>query len=309
MKGKRVGQAVLLAAVAGLSGCAQPAGPCAVSLAAIVPMHDSADRFVVSGQINGADMKLILDTGSAATLVSVAAMTESERLNGYGSIHLTGVGGELATGVQQVHQLTLGRLYGRIDAVGMRFNGKPAVDGLLGEDIVGNYDVDLDAAGGTLRLYKTQGACQSAMTNLAPPLYAVDYVSPGGPGRSPSVPVTINGLRFTALIDTGAQGTAVSDAAARRLGLDLSHDRSTRVGGFGPAVTKAHIHVLDRVTIGDLSLNHVQAEVLSPDAFVPTDIVLGIDFARRMHLWLSNSSGKLVMQFPPQPSPPAGGSE
>jgi hypothetical protein len=123
--------------LAGLAGCAPPpSGPCTMTLATVVPMQQYAggDRLLVDGGVNGKDVKLMLDTGSFATLLSQSAMLESERKSSVGVTGMRGLGGLVYAPIAQIHEVTLGRLHGPIQVVNVPFGGgkskNPAV-GLL----------------------------------------------------------------------------------------------------------------------------------------------------------------------------------
>jgi hypothetical protein len=55
--------------------------------------------------------------------------------------------------------------------------------------------------------------------------------------------------------------------------------------------------------VGPLTLGNVAVAVDSEDSD-EADLILGLSFLRKIHVWVSNSSRTLVMQYPPAPSPP-----
>lgn len=56
------------------------------------------------------------------------------------------------------------------------------------------------------------------------------------------------------------------------------------------------------IKIGDLEADNLPASVIG-QTMHDVDILLGLDFFRRIHVWISHSSGRLIMQFPPAKSP------
>ena len=71
--------------------------------------------------------------------------------------------------------------------------------------------------------------------------------------------------------------------------------------------------------IGDLQFNNTVIQILEQDRVGVErhrlgslfeqdeltgghEVILGADFVQKVHLWISHSSHKLIMQYPPQPS-------
>jgi predicted aspartyl protease len=61
-------------------------------------------------------------------------------------------------------------------------------------------------------------------------------------------------------------------------------------------------HVLESVTIGDLIVKNMPVAV-TDQRLGDVDMLLGLPFTRQVHVWISNSSHTLIMQYPPAPSP------
>jgi hypothetical protein len=303
-----------LAVIAALTGCtAQSDRSCTLALTTSLPLwpmvHNT--KLAVPATLKNVPLMLTVDTGAAATTLDSQAVRAEDFI---GQVGGTGVGGNFTAGVALFRGLQIGRLSGSIAAVagglppGLSSQG---VAGNLGMDVLGNYDVDLDLWGWRLTMYSAQGACQAPAVTMEPPLYTVDLVSAGWGDRRPHVRVGIGGLTFLAVIDTGSTGMVISGNVAELLGLTgaaLQADRIIPVSGFGPATVLGRVHVLDSLTIGDLTLHHVPATVLSEEFDPGVGVILGLDLAQRVHLWISRSSHRLVMQYPPTASPalPAG---
>jgi predicted aspartyl protease len=120
------------------------------------------------------------------------------------------------------------------------------------------------------------------------------------------VHILIDDHRLTAKIDTGSRGTAIFRHAATQLGVTdaaLAADRHIKLNGIGPAKIDAIIHVFASISIGDLTLKNVPVAIINDRKIDQTDVLLGADFQQKIHLWISNSTHTLVMQYPPQPSP------
>jgi hypothetical protein len=140
---------------------------------------------------------------------------------------------------------------------------------------------------------------------LQPAVYTVPLLQDEDDLR-PRVKVTVDGQLLTALIDTGAAGTVMFRRAARRFGLRAdqpSGDEQMKMHGIGPDIVTGYRYVFGALTIGDLTIQHKSIQIADDEGGGNVDLLLGADFQRLMHLWVSNSSKTLVIQFPPRPSP------
>jgi predicted aspartyl protease len=267
-------------------------------------------KLAIPATLDQSGLMLIVDTGSERTVLSETAVQAGEQTSGVGFI--SGIGGSRGAGLAMLRKLEIGRLHGSVAAVVTEFNAslqQRGFSGLLGMDIMGAYDIDLDVRGGQARFYHAEGACRIPRAVLAQPLYSVAELPAALGDARPHVAVGIAGQTFNAALDTGAQGLLISARAARRLGLDdttMAADRTLAVNGVGRRTVTGHLHLLDSLVLGELTVRRVPALIM-PENFDPTvDVLLGIDIVKRIHFWLSASSHQLVMQYPPaSPSAPA----
>lgn len=305
--------AVLAAVALCASAAALRAAPCTLALNSQLDLQPETDLIPVL--INQQPASLKLDTGSFTTILTAQAtrrlrvhadLDKSEHFRGVTDDPwgLRGIGGMRNAQEVMAHSLDLGALHGRnFHLLSADIDLGPA-DGLLSIDFLADYDIDLDAAGRQVRLYRATGACGRPKVFLQPPLYVVPLL-PSDADRRPRVMVSIEGHDFTAIIDTGAPDTAIFRHAGEKLGVSVENtsDRHVTVRGIGPDQVAAVTHVFASVTIGDLTIRHMPIDVLDDALGDDVDVVLGRDFQRRLHVWISNSSGQLVLQYPPQASP------
>lgn len=297
--------ALLTACLPALAGCA--GGECQMVLASPVPLTLTQDGTRMSIPVlmdQTVPLTLVVDTGSDNTMLDEQAVGFHGATNE--PVVMRGIGGT-RMGSYAFNRLQIGRLAGTLGAVtaDVPWMRKDGYSGLLGMDVLGAYDVDFNLAANELRLMKTQGDCSKPHAALAPALYEVPEL-PSSDGQ-PSLHVTIAGQQLVAVLDTGAPDTVLSGRAARRLGLTGSQVAADETGyalGVGRRKEKAHRHLIDAIEIGDLILRHVPVTVLNAQFDEHVDMLLGMDFVRRVHLWLSNSSHTIILQLPPRPSPP-----
>ncbi len=102
-----------------------------------------------------------------------------------------------------------------------------------------------------------------------------------GPGGFFYADGTINGYPVHFLIDTGANTVAISGDLARRIGLDhagLKQELATTAGGLSPVVPIT----LDRVSVGDITLNDVAAGIMPGQH--PETPLLGLSFLGKLDM-------------------------
>jgi hypothetical protein len=292
------------------------AEPCTLAIATKLDIQPGTGLIPV--RINETPASLELDTGSFSTILTpqaakrVKLQEDLDRSMFFRGQFDTGVEGTGIGGTRRVHKL-MAKTFDLGDRIhGTRFHflagdiGDIVADGLLSTDFLQKYDIDLDFAGGEIRLFKTFGSCGSPKVYLQPPVYAVRLIVNEDDPR-PRVHVTIDGHVFTALIDTGAQHTAIYRRAVSRLGLKdaaFDQDKHLTIRGIGPRPVPAIRHVFGALGIGDLTFKNKVIDIIDDEADDDIDVLLGADFQHAMHLWISNSAQMLIIQYPAQASPP-----
>ena len=293
-----------------LSGCESPPGLCLPLLRAVVPFYPVSDRLVVAAQINRRPSIFLLDTGATTNVLTHAAARRlglrTERVAAGSAF---GVGGSRPVSIVRADDVRIGTLHvsGLNFVAGDVFGSeRTSIDGLLSTNPLSLFDLDLDYPARRLGLYVGAGNCQHPTAALDPPLFAVPLLPRLFPSIQPRIMVSIAGHALPAMIDTGAPYNVVFAATAMTLGLhpdDLRTNQRTVVTGIGPNRVTAIRHVLEAVTVGDLTIENMPVEIIDDQAPPGISVVLGLDFARRVHLWFSHSSGMLSIQYPPGPPP------
>ena len=130
-----------------------------------------------------------------------------------------------------------------------------------------------------------------------------------GDQESPRIPVMIGGVRLEALIDSGAPENFLFRPMASRLAAAAGALRAGRrhghAFGIGPEAVRAQEEVAADVAVGDsLHVQNMPLVALDQDGPGSVDLILGLAFLARVHVWISHSDGQIVMQYPPRPTPP-----
>jgi hypothetical protein len=307
--------ALLLVASLGTPAQSARAEPCSLAIATTLVLQPGTGLIPV--RINDLPAVLALDTGAFSTILTPPAakrlklhddLDRSMFFRGQfdAGVETTGIGGS-----RMVHKL-IAKTFAIGDTMhGTWFHfltgdiGDMEADGILSTDFLQKYDIDLDFAGGQIRLFKASGSCGRPKVYLQPPVYATKLIVTEEDAR-PRIRVTIDGHDFTALVDTGAWHTAIYRRALARLGLHedaLAKNTHLTVRGIGPRPVPGVRHVFAALGIGDLTLRNKAIDVVDDEPDDDVDILIGAEIQHMMHFWISNSAQMLIIQYPARASP------
>lgn len=185
------------------------------------------DDIYIDTQVNGRNMKMILDTGAHSTMIGKNQLVQLG-LPGPSGPPTTAVGG---IGAAQVPawimplQIKLGKMVRTIDVcIAEEWDGNP----LLGQDFYNDLEYEFDNKGNCIYFRKPKVLSASERS-----MYCIPFIRRG---RHLQVEVEVDGGKRTGmLVDTGAEGIAMTMANLRDLGIDIPADairtRSYGVGG------------------------------------------------------------------------------
>lgn len=263
---------------------------------------DALDFIAVSVGLGGRPATMLIDTGAQGSLIDpdeVARLGLASDPNR--RTNIVGVGG---ASVQVAHvvvpQIRLDdRATGPISLPVQALPGglrtlNPPVAGLLGLDVLGGYDLDIDRARGRVGLYLRHD-CASAgpAWNVASDRLALRRT----PAGFLVVAVRIDGVALEAMIDTGARYSVLSKAAVEKLSLAdaaFAGDPEVRSLGVDEVAKRGHRHRFRQMRIGGVTL--ADPEFVVSDVRPPAgDMLLGDDVLRDHRLWLSLSTGQAWM--------------
>ncbi len=253
--------------------------------------------------INGAAAHLMLDTGAERTTLTETAARRLGLLADFGHAQtMRGIGGSIAVGEVRPDLTTPGghRLPGVVFAVVPvnfpQVDGQE-VDGLLGADMLGAYDLDIDIGHHLILLYDPTDCPNPTLP------WRRGYTMVEGQfsrHRHIAFPITLDGQRLRAFIDTGAQVSLLDAGATRGLGVTataLEADAPVEMQGVSTNVVTAREHRFAR-------LEMAQAVLLAPLVAVTplrlddADMLMGTDVLMRERIWLSYAGRRIFVARP-----------
>ncbi|MEJ1978312.1 MAG: aspartyl protease family protein [Acetobacteraceae bacterium] len=150
------------------------------------------------GRVDGADTKLVIDTGAERTILTTGTVAALQLPRSQRSTtRLVGVGGAVSN-ADAFAELELGSadIRQRLAVADI-----PDLGGIVGGDVLSDYDLDLDLPRHRVRLWRATGCGAADLPWTGPRVALPVQVTDGERLR---VPVTIDGKPMEALLDSGA---------------------------------------------------------------------------------------------------------
>ena len=278
-------------------------GACRLQQVASVPLRDDGGFLSIPARIAGQPVRLMIDTGSDAGLITPRAVRDlGLAADPDAHVRLLGTGGTgRSSAVARVRGLTIGAL--RLDDVPMPVGDLPAaprldppVAGFLGGDVLSRFDLEIDVRRSTLALYRVglpSLACAEPPTWNQP----FETIALVAHGVRLSLTATLDGHPIGALLDTGARSRVLSRAAARHLGVSpdtLAADPGGITSGVDMREQAYSWHRFRALTIGrDTSRSPVLT--VAP-LHEPFDMLLGTDWLAQRRVWISYATGQVFLR-------------
>jgi len=282
-----------------LLGTAQAVG-CQVTPKATVPLDMMHGVPTLQLLVDGQPARFVLDTGAGRTTVSVAAVRRlGLSLNKWIGTTVEGIGGlqrhqdaspqSMVLAGLSLHQTGLGAPLSLAVAALPFSNQRPGseIDGLLGRDLLGSSDLDLDLQHLRLTLFSVTD-CQA------------DFVPWKHPyGTVPTIPAYRQDLVFLAELDSRPMRTMIDSGAgisfltasgtvrAQLPPLAPGRDAAARVAGVGPRRLIARLHRFDTLSVAGITTSSPALVVSDVHLSPLLDMLLGVDWLRTHRVWLS----------------------
>jgi predicted aspartyl protease len=256
---------------------------------------------IVTVRINGGSADFLFDTGAERTIISAAAARRLGIAAHYEYARpMRSLGGAVSGGDARVHSFDPGGvalsdfpiLVGPVSLPAI--DGRP-IDGLLGADFLGDYDIDLDLPRRRIMLF-----APPPCPLTAPPWRGAYTMIQANRSLHDRLffPVRLDERPLAALIDTGAQLTTLDADSAAALGVGgaaLARDPVTTLRGATAEAVASHAHRFAELEIDGERLRD-QTIMVTRLGLQDADLVLGADFLRWQRVWLSYASHRIFLE-------------
>lgn len=271
-----------------------------------LPITMSGMRPTFTAKINGADARFALDSGAFYSMISSATAAQFQlrlRPGPYG-LRVKGIGGSTETSLATVKVFTLAGipLHDVEFLVGGSEIGGDSI-GLMGQNLLENWDVEYDFARGVVRLFKADDCKHTLLAYWTTPgqdlsMMDISYTTPLRPHTTGTA--SINGAKITIVFDTGAWNSVLSMKAAARAGVKADTAGVVEAGyssGIGRSKVKTYIAPFSSFKIGDgEEIKNARLRIADID-LDEGDMLLGADFFLSHHVYVANSQHRLYLTY------------
>jgi predicted aspartyl protease len=255
---------------------------------------------LVDATINGRPAHLVFDTGADTTILMTGAATKFDLTPTPNPPHvqMTSQGKAIDLTFLRVRHFTFGAAaFDDIDFPAT--NAGMDVDGFLGQNHIGDQDVEIDLGHGVVRWFAPQGCSNAELAYWAgeAPVSTVDIEV-----ASPRIfgIVEANGVFIRAMFDTGSPGSAFESRAAGRAGVFPDSPGVTATApalGLNPKFTPRTwsgtfgYFKIGRETIANAQLKFIEKQNAS------ADMLIGADFFLTHRVYISKSRRELLFTY------------
>jgi|ERR1700722_5882897 hypothetical protein len=283
---------------------------CRVTLQTTVPVDADRGHLLVSVQVNGTPATFILDTGAERTLMGEDVVRQlGIARDSWVASTVLGIGGYEERPNALPRSLQLGgvtlRRHTMLEDSSVTVGPLPVTEiagrpiaGLLGRDFLSPFDLDINLPAHELTLYDVSG-CTTGFLPWRSTYTSVPAATPVGAALV--IPVSIDGRALHALIDTGASSSLVAAPGMARLGLTpalLAHDPGGNGSGIGPAPVFMRRHHFATLSVGPDTTANPLLWVSAVHVVPIVDMLLGADWLRTRHVWLSFATRQIFVAMP-----------
>ncbi len=277
---------------------------CRVQQRAQVPIERAGGLLLVTAVINGTPADFVVDTGAERSVIGLAA---ADRLHvardEWVSTDIQGVGGRDRRRLGRPQSFSLGGVALRrhtvaednsivVGPIPDAIEGRP-IAGLLGEDFLSAFDVDVDPAAATLTLFDVAG-CSG---RFLPWTGQYQALAAWRPVRNIlALPVRVGGTPLEAELDSGAANTVITLPGMLALGLAAGGGDSAR--GFGTGRVAARNQHFAAMQVGTLPASPADLVVAPIHTLRSIGMLLGADWLSGRHVWISWATNQVFVAGP-----------
>jgi tetratricopeptide (TPR) repeat protein len=277
---------------------------CKIAKVVDLPITMNSLRPTINVKINNRDAKFILDSGAFYSMISSATAAEYNLKTTHAPLGLTvvGIGGAADVRVATVKEFSIVgiTLKNREFLVGGSDVGNA---GLLGQNLLEQFDVEYDLATGVIRLFRTEDCDHTLLAYWLAPgqAYSSMPIDRTDPWHPHTIGVAyVNDKQIRVEFDTGAFTSLLSLKAAERAGVKPDSPGVVASGytsGIGRGVTKEYIAPFASFKIGngeEIKNTKLRIADIGVDN---ADMLVGADFFVSHRIFVANREHKLFLSY------------
>ncbi|WP_158815773.1 retroviral-like aspartic protease family protein [Methylocapsa sp. S129] len=297
---------------------------CTLTKVTEMPLIVLGDHYAAMVQIGDVTRPMLVDTGAAQTILKSSVADELKLTPDSSLAEVKPVFG-IGQTTTQVHLNVIPSVLGLGDLV-LRDRSTVVADmddgasaekasaGLLGDDILSQYEVEFDFPSKKLTFYRAFG-CYGAFTPWTGSYSSIPFVHDG---TKIIIDVILNDERTRAIVDTGADVSVVSRRSLALWGMPDDHfvDTKAQIGTSlnGGSAFALQMFLFDKVTIGKEVFPARVMRIADIDFYVGSAL-LGLDYWKTHKIWISYRNGRMfladkasttTLAYPVEKEPPAG---
>jgi predicted aspartyl protease/lipoprotein NlpI len=265
-----------------------------------MPVRIVNHRPVAFLKLNGTEVPMLVDSGAFFSMLQPATAAELKLPLGElpRNLSVHGYAGRIESKLTRVEQVTLGATTLRdVEFIVGGNELGSGIRGVLGRNFLSMADTEYDLAHGMVRLVFPEGACDKTplayWAGDAPLIEAPLLSRKRDDSNAIRVPVSVNGQRLTAVMDTGAVSTRLTLRAARRGG--VKEDElvpSGRIGGAGQGRVNSWTSRIATFDFGGERVSNNEFSIDDNDYF-DDDMLIGLDYFLAHRIYVSRLQRKV----------------
>lgn len=303
---------LFLAAAGSVAAQAQACTPRLLATLQMNHAEPGSEIRTVPVNINGVEKQMVLDTGGAITQMSRRTIEEMNLPLRRSSAKVFDINGRVSSRFTLVKKFGFGHL--ERDRAALLVWPEPARPwaGMIAQDMLQPYDIDVDFAAGELRMYDK--AC------ARPPAWAdasASRIPMRNRGWHLHIPITLDGRTYDGIFDTGSRHTIMRMPTAKR---DFGVTADTQGLEPYPAINgdaflDGYLHNFSKLSLGAIGVDRPQILLVpdvmnrnadrSPlarsrarrhnDGLALPELTLGMDVMKNLRLYISFSEQALYV--------------
>lgn len=271
-------------------------------------------RILVPVQIQGTPEMMMIDTGSPITILDpVTAATLQLKTMPIGQGQLINSRGQSVKERAEISEIGLGHSRAsdvRVLIAPSTLTDDKSLAGLLGADLLRNYDIEIDPTAGKLNLF-SQDHCEGKVIYWPADAVAVVPLRIALSGHI-EMPVELDGKSLNAIFDTGARDTLLNaETAADVFGITSGTKRDSTTDSEGLEFQ----HIFNSLDFDGIAISHPDVVIWEDlaaramrntpqtgthvvsrsEAYGQEPMIVGMHVVRHLHLFISYKEQKLYI--------------